>query len=77
MAYQAGYYKVGGEYVPKSEYKGMEWDDDIGQGLVGNASAPNNITLVTPDSDVLATYITPSLGSATKAYGTPILNPYS
>lgn len=77
MAYQAGYYKVGGEYVPKSEYKGMEWDDTVGQGIVGNASAPNNITLITPDGDTLATYITPSLGSATKSYGQPLLNPYS
>lgn len=77
MAYQAGYYKVGGEYVPKSEYKGMEFDDTVGQGIVGNASAPNNITLVTPDGDTLANYITPSLGSATKSYGQPLLNPYS
>lgn len=35
------------------------------------------INLVTPESDTLATYITPSLGSATKAYGQPLLNPYS
>lgn len=35
------------------------------------------INIQTPESDTLATYITPSLGSATKAYGTPILNPYS
>ena len=77
MAYQAGYYKTSSGYVPKSEYQGMEFDDTVGQGIVGNTSAPNNITLVTPDSDVLATYITPSLGSATRSYGQPLLNPYS
>lgn len=35
------------------------------------------INIQTPDSDTLATYITPSLGSTTKAYGQPLLNPYS
>lgn len=35
------------------------------------------INIQTPESDTLATYITPSLGSSTKAYGQPLLNPYS
>ena len=52
---------------------GTKWGDYYDSALGANV----HINLVTPESDTLATYITPSLGSATKAYGTPILNPYS
>lgn len=50
---------------------GTHWGDYYDPALGGT------VILQTPEADTLATYITPSLGSATKAYGTPILNPYS
>ena len=52
---------------------GTHWGDYYDPALGANVQ----INLVTPESDTLATYITPSLGSATKAYGQPLLNPYS
>lgn len=61
---------TGGNVVPYSEQgAGNYYDSALGANV--------QINLVTPESDTLATYITPSLGSATKAYGQPLLNPYS
>lgn len=56
--------------VPYSERGGGNYYDSA---LGANVS----INLQTPDGDTLANYITPSLGSATKAYGQPLLNPFS
>lgn len=50
---------------------GTKWGDYYDPALGGM------VILQTPEADTLATYITPSLGSSTKAYGQPLLNPYS